>query len=57
MTEKWPKYLDKGGISGAILTDLFKAFDCILHYLLVAKLVAYGFDYKSPRIMERFPFQ
>ena len=53
MTEKWRKCLDKGGISGAILTDLSKAFDCILH-LLIAKLAAYGFDYQSLRIMESF---
>ena len=42
------------GISGAILTDLSKAFDCILHELLIAKLAAYGFDYQSLRIMESF---
>ena len=54
MTEKWRKCLDKGGISGAILTDLPKAFDCILHDLLIAKLAAYGFDYQSLRIMESF---
>ena len=53
-TEKWRKCLDKGGISGAILTDLSKAFDCILHDLLIAKLAAYGFDYQSLRIMESF---
>ena len=46
--------MDKGGISGAILTDLSKAFDCILHDLLIAKLAAYGFDYQSLRIMESF---
>ena len=45
---------EKGGISGAILTDLSKAFDCILHNLLVAKLAAYGFDYQSLRMMESF---
>ena len=27
MTEKWRKYLDKNGVSGAFLTDLSKAFD------------------------------
>ena len=54
MTEKWRKCLDKGGIRGAILTDLLKAFDCILHDLLIAKLAAYGFDYQSLRIMESF---
>ena len=54
MTKKWRKCLDKGGISGAILTDLSKAFDCILHDLLIAKLAVYGFDYQSLRIMESF---
>ena len=50
----WRKCLDKGEISGAILTDLSKAFDCILHDFLIAKLAAYGFDYQSLRIMESF---
>ena len=54
MTEKWRKCLDKGTISGAILTDLSKAFDYILHDLSIAKLAAYGFDYQSLRIMESF---
>ena len=54
MIEKWRKCLDKGSISGAILTDLSKAFDCILHDLLIAKLAASGFDYQSLRIIESF---
>ena len=46
MTEKWHQCLDKwGGISGALLTDLSKVFDCLLHDVLTAKLAAYGFDY------------
>ena len=36
--------LDKGGIAGALLMDLSKAFDCIDHEQLIAKLHAYGFD-------------
>ena len=33
MVEKWRKTLDEGGKREAVLTDLFKAFDCIDHNL------------------------
>ena len=46
MLEKWKKALDKKHIAGALLTDLSKAFDCMNHDLLIAKLDAYGV-YKS----------
>ena len=44
MIEMWKKALDERKVAGAILTDLSKAFDCINHELLIAKLAAYGFD-------------
>ena len=39
--------LDSSGISGLLLTDLFKAFECIDHELLIAKLYTYS-SHKNP---------
>ena len=36
MIEKARKILDKGGIFGALLTDLSKAIDCMTHDLLAS---------------------
>ena len=47
MLETWRKAIDDKKYAGAILTDLSKAFDCLNHNLLIAKLHAYGFDDSS----------
>ena len=44
LIEDWRSNLDNDYLVGAVLMDLSKAFDCIPHDLLIAKLHAYGFD-------------
>ena len=44
MIEKWKKTVDNGNVFGALLTDLSKAFDCLPHDLINAKLNSYGFN-------------
>ena len=52
MIEKWKEHFDKkGGIAGAIMMDLSKAFDTLNHELLIAKLEAYGFDKSALAIL------
>ena len=44
LVEEWRERLDNNYIVDAILMDLSKAFDCISHNLIIAKLAAYGLD-------------
>ena len=48
---KWKKHLDMMGIVGTIVINLLKAYDCIPHDLLKAKLEAYGFNRKALRLI------
>ena len=51
MIEKWKKVVDNGGAFAALLTDLSKAFDCIPHDLIIAKLEPYGFQIDALKLV------
>ena len=42
MLEKWKSAIDNKKVSGAVFTDLLKAFDYLSYDLLIVKLNAYG---------------
>ena len=54
MLEKWKSTVHNGGHFGALLTDLSKAFDCLSHELLIAKLNAYGFSMPTLRVIHDY---
>ena len=54
MLKKWKLAVDKGKYFGALLTDLSKAFDCISHELILAKLHAYGFSLRALRLIHSY---
>ena len=47
LVESWKQSLDEKIFIRAVLMDLSKAFDSILHDLLIAKMYAYGFSKNS----------
>ena len=51
---KWKRAVDSGQMFGALLTDLSKAFDCLDHELLIAKLNAYGFSLPALKLVHDY---
>ena len=54
MLEKWKAAVDNKKTFGALLTDLSKAFDCLPHDLLLAKLNAYGFSLSALKLVQSY---
>jgi len=44
LLSQWQSSLDESKMMGAVLMDLLKAYDCLSHNLLIAKLAVYGID-------------
>ena len=54
LIENWKAALDRNLFTGAFLMDLSKAFDCIPHDLLIAKLHAYGFSFETLTLLNSY---
>ena len=48
------KKVYSGKVFGALLTDLSKAFHCLHHDLLIAKLNAYGFSLPALKLIRDY---
>ena len=54
MLEKWKSATDNGRSFGALLKELSKAFDCLSHDILIAKLNAYEFNMPALRFVDSY---
>ena len=54
MLESWKEAVDKNKAFGALMKDLSKAFDCLSHDLLIAKLHAYGIDLSPLKLLQDY---
>ena len=50
----WKDTIDKNKAFRVLLIDLSKAFDCLRHDLLMAKLHAYGLDISSLNLLQDY---
>ena len=54
LIENWRHALDNNLFTGTVLMDLSKAFNCIPHGLLIAKLHAYGLDFDTLMFLHNY---
>ena len=54
MLENWKSSIDKGKAFGVLLTDLSKAFDCLSHQLIIAKLNACGLSRSTLKLIQSY---
>ena len=54
LIEDWKALLDQHQVVGAMMLDLSKAFDCLPHRLLLAKLSSYGFDSDACNLIKSY---
>ena len=54
LIENWRHALHNNLFTCAVLMELSKAFDCILHDLLIAKLNAYGLDFDTKTFLHNY---
>ncbi len=54
LIDSWKCALDENKFVGTVLKDLSKAFDCIPHGLLIAKMKAYGLSNHACEYMTRY---
>ena len=54
LLQAWQKELDQCGFVGTTLMDLSKAYDCLPHDLLIAKLETYGLDTTSLSLIKNY---
>ena len=54
LLQKWKRSIDRGKVFGALLIDLSKAFDCLNHDLLIAKLNEYNFSLPALKLIHDY---
>ena len=55
LLKNWQKTLEKSGVTVTVLMELSKAYDCLPHILLIAKLTAYGFEDSASSLISYCP--